>query len=367
MYILLIISKAISGIIFTTSLALVGGISYTKKQRSKFTFLRKLDGKQTHFTIVALISLVLFFTLDGIFDYLGITQANNALVSVTDSDSNDSQTVDITTSPESSSIAPSLTLEYSPETFTPEPFPTDSPVPSISPSPVDSSLTGDIPPKYAIAFTQTCVLSERWRGYLNGALSPIDESCWTMHSDWGFSEKAGYLLIKEQLLTYKTESGLFLLLEDDVQISLRLRITQMEMNDNGDKLNVNFGVISTEHIKPPTSGLYIQREMETLPIFLKWKSSEIPELAEDVYFRDTEARTISYNLNSDLNLMFHIEGNEMTMMYRINEEDPYVTLSPTVKILDRNRIFWIGFDISENESIRTEIHNLSISILTDTE
>ena len=57
----------------------------------------------------------------------------------------------------------------------------------------------------------------------------------------------------------------------------------------------------------------------------------------------------------------------MTIMYRFTEEDPYSILNPTVKIVDSNRIFWIGFDISEGESLRTEIHDLGISILTDTE
>lgn len=367
MYTLLIISKAISGIIFTASLALVGGISYTKKQRSRFKLLRKLDGKQIHFTFVAVISLVLFFTLDGIFDYIGITQANNAIASVTDSDSNDSQTIKITPSPESSPVAPSLTPEYSRETFTPEPLPTGSPIPSISPSLVDSSRSGDIPPEYAIAFTQTCVLSERWRGYLNGALSPINETCWTMHSDWGFSEKDGYILIKEQLTSYKILSGLFLRLEENVHISLRLRISEMELNDDEEKLNINFGVISNGDIKPPASGLFIQREGETLPISLKWKSSETTDHAQEVYYRDEEDYLISYDLDSDLYLLFHIEGNEMTIMYSFTEEDPYSILNPTVKIVDTNRIFWIGFDISEGESLRTEIHDLGISILTDTE
>lgn len=262
----------------------------------------------------------------------------------------DEQVVATSTPYESQIVSPSATIDHSTDN-------TSTPTSLIPPSPPDEIIFTSTPTSNQscneIIIEGQCVQSPNWRGYYNGISSSKSVECWSVGSEWGFSNKDDKLLFYRQLPQKDVSSGLFFTFTGDAAISLDLIITQMNIINTEERLlNLVFGITSSTPENLPLTGLLIQMEREDLPIFYKWKTYEEPDLAEDIYFRDGDI--LEYILNSEVHLDFLITGNEMQII--LNR----IELSPQIEIVGGERAFWIGFNLSKGETLRAEISNIEI-------
>lgn len=200
-------------------------------------------------------------------------------------------------------------------------------------------------------FSAGCINSVLWTS-LDGQTSKQSSNCLSLDQSGFFAKDGGLTISSTNISGEKIRQGIFTPIENGTKISLKLTIPNLYTPHENDLANLSFGVISTSSLNLETDTLLVyQKEspQDGYPIFMK--SAERGGYA-DYLSQNGDYRKYTKNTTQEI-LLDISDTNQLTI---------YIDGLPVIQtpLPLQNKVFWIGYRLSENCQINAEISDFQI-------
>jgi hypothetical protein len=230
-----------------------------------------------------------------------------------------------------SSVTASATIPHRPTST-----PTESPTPTVTPQPGADWKSG-------------CIYTGYWKTNVTTSISAAND-CWDL-SRRGATLENGALIFNQPQAKGDTLFGIYLPLEGNVAVSFNLQIDQLSIRSGGSFANFSVGLLPAEIGDLSSENLMFYEVNSSADKTAGLKKKENGAARDSIFAPTLFARRYTYKILEKVT--FDILNNKLSV-YRDAD------LQFTEDITYRERVFWIGFHLTEGAKLWASISDITI-------